>query len=331
MYPNKAEIYALWVILSMAGTAAVVARVCVRLQQKAKLQLDDWTACGGCIVMWPVTGIIIAGTANNRFGSHTIQDPETRRSHITDIDRENLKYRWIVIIIGILSIGLIKLSVVLLYRRLFTTIAFLAANIFQCGTYPAAAWTSGKLLLQHCNDISAATTARGFTNVIMDLTIVASPLPIVWQMGLTMPQKLQVTCIFALGFLAVAAGSIRAYIMLRDPTGHGSGTKMGYRDLQGQNTTMVLWTLVEIALALIGCCLPTLRPLLSNTLLGTVFGNLISAVSFRFRRSQSTRQDKLDGNLAIVSIGGTKWKDPDMSAKEKNPQSLTLSDVGNLA
>lgn len=130
------------------------------------------------------------------------------------------QYMWIVVILGILSIGLIKLSVLLLYRRLFNvsrifniysavlivltvlwTIGFLAANIFQCGTYPAAAWTSGKMLLKYCDDISTATTSRAITNVVMDLLIVVSPMPIIWQMRMSLTQKLQVTAIFALGFL----------------------------------------------------------------------------------------------------------------------------------
>lgn len=127
---------------------------------------------------------------------------------------------WIVVILGILSIGLIKLSVLLLYRRLFNVsrifniysavlivltvlwmVGFLTANIFQCGTHPAAAWTSGKMLMKYCDDISTATTSRAITNVVMDLLIVVSPMPIIWQMRMSMTQKLQVTAIFALGFM----------------------------------------------------------------------------------------------------------------------------------
>jgi hypothetical protein len=127
---------------------------------------------------------------------------------------------WIVIVLGILSIGLVKLSVVLLYRRIFTvsrvfniystvllvlvaswTLAFLAANIFMCGTHPTAAWTSGAMLRKYCYNTSHATTARALTNVIMDVIIVVSPMPIVWRMRMTMTQKVQVTGIFALGFL----------------------------------------------------------------------------------------------------------------------------------
>lgn len=127
---------------------------------------------------------------------------------------------WIVLVIGILSIGLVRLSVVLLYRRIFTVsrvfnvytsallilvvtwiTAFLLANIFQCGTHPEAAWTSAKMLYKYCYDTSPATTARLLTNLILDLMILGAPMGIIWNLQLSIARKLQVTGIFALGFL----------------------------------------------------------------------------------------------------------------------------------
>jgi hypothetical protein len=74
-------------------------------------------------------------------------------------------------------------------------------SIFQCGTHPAAAWTNREKLQKYCYDTSKATTTRALTNVIMDLIIVVSPMPIVWRMKMTMVRKLQVTAIFATGFM----------------------------------------------------------------------------------------------------------------------------------
>jgi hypothetical protein len=127
---------------------------------------------------------------------------------------------WIVTILSTLSIGIVKCSAILLYRRIFTisrifnyyttvllvlivtwTLAFLTASIFQCGTHPAAAWTNREKLQKYCYDTSKATTTRALTNVIMDLIIVVSPMPIVWRMKMTMVRKLQVTAIFATGFM----------------------------------------------------------------------------------------------------------------------------------
>jgi hypothetical protein len=130
------------------------------------------------------------------------------------------QYMQIILIISILAIGLIKLSVVFLYRRVFSisrsfsiystflialiitwTIAFLGANIFQCGAHPAAAWTSIMQIMEYCDDTSGATAALALTDLIMDLVIIAAPMPIVWCLQMTLSQKVQVTGIFALGLL----------------------------------------------------------------------------------------------------------------------------------
>jgi hypothetical protein len=84
------------------------------------------------------------------------------------------------------------------------TVGFLGANIFQCGTHPAAAWTSGETLAQYCYNTSPATTARMLSNLIIDLMILAAPMPIIWRMQMTVALKIQVTGIFALGFLYVS-------------------------------------------------------------------------------------------------------------------------------
>lgn len=189
--------------------------------------------------MWTVAGLIIAGTAKGIFGKHTLLNPGTGAAERTPKDSENVEvgpkipsllctapethygqYMQIVLIISILTIGLIKLSVVFLYRRIFSisrsfniystflivlivtwTIAFLGANIFQCGTHPAAAWTSIKQIIEYCDDTSGATAALALTDLIMDLMIIAAPMPMVWRLQMTLAQKAQVTGIFALGLL----------------------------------------------------------------------------------------------------------------------------------
>lgn len=184
------------------------------------------------------------------------------------------------------------------------------------------------------------------SNLIIDLMILAAPMPIIWRMQMTVALKIQVTGIFALGFLyvsslsshpnmltlrrSVAAGTVSAYITLLATYGPET---VGSRDLQGINTNISAWILVEIAAALIACCLPTLRPLFANTSLGALLGSLFSAVSSHSRQSRHSRQGKYDGALAAVSIGGSEMKNPRVEAKEKGSEasSLQLSDVGSLA
>ncbi|KAH4217063.1 hypothetical protein HBI81_140120 [Parastagonospora nodorum] len=343
---NQAGTYALSTILPVLASVAVLARMRVRMLQKAEFKLDDWTACAGLIVMWVVAGVIIGGTAKGLFGTHTLQDPKTGAANRTPKDFENVEYMQITLIISIFAIGLIKLSVVLLYRRIFSisrsfniysyfllalitawTIAFLGANIFQCGSHPAAAWTSVKQLLQYCDDTSGATAALALTDLIMDLMIIAAPMPIVWRMQMSLSQKLQVTSIFTLGLFATAASAVRAYILLID----SYGTTLSFRDIQGENTKVVVWTLVEIVAGEIGCCLPTLRPMFANTSFGSFLGTIFSVLSISSHSSQPSKHD-INEKLTVVTIGGSgaSTKDSSGSVKDSMRSSLSLNDVGNL-
>jgi hypothetical protein len=173
--------------------------------------------------MWPITALILTGTSLSFFGTHTLQDPETGAASRTPLDSQNVEYMQIILILSILALGLIKLSVVFLYRRIFSisrtfniystflialiiiwTLSFLGANIFQCGTHPAAAWTSAKTIMKYCDDTSGATAALALSDLIMDVMIVAAPMPIVWGLKMNVRQRVQVLGIFGLGFVYVA-------------------------------------------------------------------------------------------------------------------------------
>jgi hypothetical protein len=120
---------------------------------------------------------------------------------------------------------------------------------------------------------------------------------------------------------------VRAYILLVD----SYGTTLSYRDIRGENTKVVAWSLVEIVAALIGCCLPTLRPLFANTSLGGFLGTIFHVLSSRSRSIQSSKQEDDDEKLTVVTIGGSSSKKKGASSRDSKGSSLDLNDVGNLA
>ncbi|KAF2034622.1 hypothetical protein EK21DRAFT_107752 [Setomelanomma holmii] len=141
-----------------------------------------------------------------------------------------------------------------------------------------------------------------------------------------MTQKVQVLDIFALGYLSAAASAVRVYILLYD----SYGTNLSYRDVQGENTKIVIWSLVGIVASLIGATLPTLRPLFANTSLGSFLGSIFSVISLHSWRG-STREEKEDEKLAQVTIGGSEWKGPQISdGGSSKADSMSLKDVGRL-
>ena len=120
-----------------------------------------------------------------------------------------------------LDFGLIKLSVLLLYRRLFLgrifgfyslamcilivlwSFAFFFATAFQCGTRISAWWTSVKTIDQYCDKTAVLELGFGISDVITDLMVLMIPLPIIWKLHMSNSNKAALSGIFLLGFLYV--------------------------------------------------------------------------------------------------------------------------------
>ena len=100
----------------------------------------------------------------------------------------------------ILSLGFIKLSVVMFYRRIFCTgvrtcisysvifmsgliiawtIAFFFVFIFYCGRHPSKAWGTVADIVKYCPNALNDQLALGISDAIMDIFIIAMPIPTV--------------------------------------------------------------------------------------------------------------------------------------------------------
>ena len=103
-------------------------------------------------------------------------------------------------ILQVPSLGLVKTSFILLYRRIFTkstapifnwitwsilflivgwTIGFFFSIVFICGTDFSAYWTSTVVEKAHCVDTSMLHNAFAISDVVTDAIIITLPLPMV--------------------------------------------------------------------------------------------------------------------------------------------------------
>ena len=110
----------------------------------------------------------------------------------------------------------IKISFLLLYRRIFVIQWFMRATlvvaalvfawsmavtfsvIFECqpvGSY----WQP--LLQQHCIDSQKFYWANGISNLLLDVIILTLPIPVIWRLQMSLRRKISLTVIFALGIL----------------------------------------------------------------------------------------------------------------------------------
>ncbi|KAJ5267115.1 hypothetical protein N7478_009923 [Penicillium angulare] len=91
------------------------------------------------------------------------------------------------------------------------------------------------------------------TAVVSDVVMLAMPVPIVWNLNVSMKVKLGLTLTFATGFMGLVTSIMRFVIFAR-----GNAVKDG----SWSSTDLMAWSVAEPDIYLISACLPTLRPIL---------------------------------------------------------------------
>ncbi|KAG6354181.1 hypothetical protein INS49_004785 [Diaporthe citri] len=132
------------------------------------------------------------------------------------------------------------------------TIWFLVMNflvIFQC--IPIHAYWDKLAQPLYCMDTPKLLLAYELTNLFLDVFILCIPMPIVWQLNLKSSKKISLLGIFFLGAFVCVASILRLNAIW-DPSG------------QVAYSNAMLWSTLQIGLAIICACLPTLAPILPS-------------------------------------------------------------------
>ncbi|KAL8910937.1 MAG: hypothetical protein Q9172_007761 [Xanthocarpia lactea] len=196
-------IAALGVCLAFA-IITVPLRFVSRHLTRAPLKGDDWAVVFGLIcAIGYVVGQVVA--IKYGLGKHSVlvKDPASLARATTAS-----------IILYIVSLAATKLSILLLYRRIFPNRGFHAV-IWAVGIFVVAFTTANVLfIIFSCNPINgawnptikakcinnqAAILAVACMTIVSDFIILALPLPLVWKMHLARIRKFQLSIIFLLG------------------------------------------------------------------------------------------------------------------------------------
>ncbi|ESZ99047.1 hypothetical protein SBOR_0581 [Sclerotinia borealis F-4128] len=299
-YANQAGCYAASVILLIASTIAVGLRMTIRKIKEAKLGFDDLFISVALLLSYAQAIIIIWGTARGTVGTTTLQNPETGAIIVTHHEVEISHIAFLSQVISIVTYGLLKLSVLILFRRIFIgkifnivsiiamtivvgwSVSFFFATIFQCGTKPSWLWSSPKAVATYCADYKYIQLGHATSDVATDLLVLFIPLPIIWKLQMTMSQKLSLMCVFVLGYISTAAATARIVFIYDDLY----KTTTGARNLRGEETNVMLWGYVEAGVGIIAACLPTLRPLLNSRMPESIVNSVRSKLSLASVRSR---------------------------------------------
>ena len=81
------------------------------------------------------------------------------------------------------------------------SLAFFFAFAFQCGTHPEYWWTSLQTIEQYYNDNAKRDLAFAVSDVVTDLMILGTPVPIVLRLQMGRLERVGLCVIFGLGTL----------------------------------------------------------------------------------------------------------------------------------
>ena len=224
-----------------------------------------------------------------------------------------------------LTFGLTKLTVLLLYRRIFTgdvfrrvvwigyaivfawTVGFFFASLLQC--WPISInWTGFGGDTAYCVNSNIMLVAHAWSDCFTDVAILAMPLPCIWGLQMKTRHKIGVSAIFLLGLLTVGAGAARLVVFRNVER----ATDSGATDVSYILTPTVYWPMVESSLGIVGACLPLLRPLFTGAA-SKGFVRKLRKVTLPTLTYHDPNSSKGSGTTAVASSESSKSKKHDSS------------------
>ncbi|KAH8693343.1 hypothetical protein GQ44DRAFT_744627 [Phaeosphaeriaceae sp. PMI808] len=296
LYDKSGQLNRMTTLLLVLATLFVCLRLWARYISPAGYGADDWTILASLVFVSASAACNYAAAAHG-LGRHT---DTVSMDDLVTFFKIFLAYECI----WVTAILLVKISVLLTYRRLFPLhevrialaiitaiviswwIALLLVYIFQCNPISKAwlPWIEGT-----CINLKASFIGNAIPNILTDVAILCVPIKPVWKLHLRLAQRLSILFMFLLGSFVLFSSIYRFTTLMEvdvsDPT---------WTFADG-----AAWCVAEAACAVISACLPTLRPLMAK--ISRQFGNLTDS-----EPAPSDPNNQSRGPIELVTIRGTK-------------------------
>ncbi|KAJ5993578.1 hypothetical protein N7451_009302 [Penicillium sp. IBT 35674x] len=283
------------VIVPAVGMSVTVVLIALRLYtrlvvNKLNMEKDDWaTVFLGCCAVPVNVGSIVLGKAGLGKDMWTLE--------FTNITRV-FYFFYIQELLYITCVAIVKICFLLFYLRIFPSdrmrlvikisilvtisfgLTFLFGFTFQCSpvSYNWNGWDG-----EHpgsCVETNALVVAAAAFNIVLDVWVIALPIPRVLTLQASLHTKLQVVFMFSVGFLITGVGIYRA-VMLKLFATSTNPTFF----TTGDNAPGGYWSVIEIDVGIFCLCMPAMRSLLGR-LFPSMFGSTKEASTIRHTSSQ---------------------------------------------
>ncbi|KAJ6132301.1 hypothetical protein N7471_007516 [Penicillium samsonianum] len=246
-------------VCSILAFLAVCLRFYVRITNKRFPWIDDYAALAGSLLSLAYAGVAVAQT---RWGqglnaAYLPQENIIPFSRVQYIGGPIYCLAVLSFKVALLASYLRIAGIIKRYRNIIiAAIVVCVVNqliftfIISISCIPVAKqWDVS--LEGHCIETLPFYYALGGISIVLDLIIIALPLPVLWKLQLRLKQKALLACLFALGFFVTVIQIIRIFTV---------------RDLKTftDSKNIVIWSCVEISLGVIIACIPTYGPLFKS-------------------------------------------------------------------
>ncbi|KAI1205487.1 uncharacterized protein F4807DRAFT_464574 [Annulohypoxylon truncatum] len=277
-YQKPVHVVGTCIFLSVVDIIVVGLRFKVRKLQKLPVGPDDWIIIPALLMTVLMAVDIVYGVFQKALACQTEVPPGSTTDLTFDIITNQIllsfKIGYMFNIAFVLAIGLIKASVLLFYLRIFSimkskvravlitlitivamwVIAWLFESIFNCKLNFWAVWGTSQDLKTKCVNFFGADLALCVTDFIIDIVIIAFPIPLIWHLNVSTRRKVATSGIFLLGIATIITSLIRV-IMSARIVAIGLATDS---DQVLTITVYLYWGMVECGIGVVVACLPTL-------------------------------------------------------------------------
>jgi hypothetical protein len=247
----------------------VIARFYVQRVLKSGIKADDWWILASLFLMLGVDILSIYASEFNPSGHHAATT-ETQTEDYSPEDQLYTKFSW-AMSMGYFSIAATtKISILLMYKRIFAVntvfrrlifaeIAIVAAywigctlaNLLNCvPTYYV--WINSLSDPRYCFNYNIFWFASGICEALIDVLIILLPIRIIHGLHLSTKHKIAVSSVFMVGVVVLLSGLLKAIF------GYIPGSR---QPSFGQTQ---LWTSVHCGTGIICASLPVCWPLFSR-------------------------------------------------------------------
>lgn len=233
------------------------------------------------------------------------------------------KAHWIAEEVYFITIGVMKVSLLLLYLRVLSNsrrnriFIYLALGVIVSATLAAIVVTTADTRPFPCHWIWAdgvdgepcrmvwddddCYLFTGALTIVLDLVVLYLPCPAVWRLHLQRRQKIGVLIIMLTGVIVTIASTLRLVYLIQ-------WTSLSYSedDERGWNTKITMAGVFEVNLGIICTCLPTLKPFLRRH--APFILRLQSSSRSAAQPSQTNKRSGLQHSSSRhLSKAGRKW------------------------